>query len=221
MNSHKSLLLFPLLLLSIVMLSGVFLAAPAASSGSPQTKVPTIYVPIGNIYESCIEVKALQLLPVSDKQKCVPPPPPPPPPAPKVVVPPPTVTVRVVPPKVTATVTTQPTTPTTPETITVTTTPPPTAPVVVVESNQSIWNCIVQHESGGDPTVMNSQGSGAAGLFQFELGTWLSSSIISITGAYPGGANTAPASVQWAAAEQYEALNGWRAWSGDGCTPDG
>lgn len=88
------------------------------------------------------------------------------------------------------------------------------------DSNASIWSCIEEHESHFEPTAYNSS-SGAAGLFQFELGTWLSSSIISITGQYRGGAATAPASVQWAAAISYEAQNGWSAWRGDGCTPDG
>jgi hypothetical protein len=88
------------------------------------------------------------------------------------------------------------------------------------EAPGAIWACIIQHESGGDPTAYNGS-SGAAGLYQFELGTWLSSSIIAITGGYPGGASTAPASVQTAAAESYQAQNGWGAWRGDGCTPLG
>jgi hypothetical protein len=88
------------------------------------------------------------------------------------------------------------------------------------EAPGAIWACIIQHESGGDPTAYNSS-SGAAGLYQFELGTWLSPSIIAITGGYPGGASTAPASIQTAAAESYEAQNGWSAWRGDGCTPLG
>lgn len=86
--------------------------------------------------------------------------------------------------------------------------------------NSTVWACIIQHESGGDPAAYNDS-SGAAGLFQFELPTWLSASIADITDAYPDGAQTAPASVQWSAAEQYEAINGWGAWVGDGCTPLG
>lgn len=98
--------------------------------------------------------------------------------------------------------------------------PPPAAPAAPQGGDAGIWACIIGHESGGNPGAVNPT-SGAAGLFQFELGTWLSPSISSITGAYPGGAATAPASVQWAAAESYEAQNGWSAWRGDGCTPDG
>lgn len=81
-------------------------------------------------------------------------------------------------------------------------------------SNASIWACIIQHESGGNPTVYNHSGSGASGLYQFMPGTW---------GGYDGYANAAdaPASVQTQYAYAYEAKNGWSAWRGDGCTPVG
>ena len=80
-------------------------------------------------------------------------------------------------------------------------------------SNASIWACIIDHESGGDPSAVN-QGSGAGGLFQFELGTWQANGG---TGE-PQDASTAE---QWAIAEATQASEGWSPWIGDGCTPLG
>ena len=79
--------------------------------------------------------------------------------------------------------------------------------------NAAIWACIVQHESGGDPTAMNA--SGAAGLYQFMPGTWQSASGMG------GSAADYSAAQQTQAAYSYEAANGWSAWYGDGCTPGG
>jgi resuscitation-promoting factor RpfA len=49
---------------------------------------------------------------------------------------------------------------------------------------------VIQAESGGSPTAYNPS-SGASGLFGFLLSTWDSLGL-----GYPGGAFTAPASVQ-------------------------
>ena len=50
--------------------------------------------------------------------------------------------------------------------------------------------CVIQAESGGNPRAYNSS-SGASGLFGFLLSTWDSLGL-----GYPGGAYTAPVSVQ-------------------------
>lgn len=72
----------------------------------------------------------------------------------------------------------------------------------------AIFDCIVQKESGGDPTAMNS--SGAAGLFQFMPGTWAD------FGGYYSAAD-APASVQIEKADQVYAEDGLSPWTGDPC----
>jgi soluble lytic murein transglycosylase-like protein len=98
-------------------------------------------------------------------------------------------------------------------------TSPPTSTTPTPESysgsdNSAIWNCIIERESGGNPTIYNESGSGASGLVQFMPGTW---------GGYDGYANAAdaPAAVQMQRAYQVEAEDGWSPWRGDGCTPDG
>lgn len=54
----------------------------------------------------------------------------------------------------------------------------------------SFQQCVIMAESGGDPTAYNSS-SGASGLYGFLLSTWDSLGL-----GYPGGAYTAPVSVQ-------------------------
>jgi len=97
---------------------------------------------------------------------------------------------------------------------------PTTAPVAVqsapASSDQAIWDCIISHESGGDPTVVNPS-SGAGGLFQFLPSSWL---------AYGGGQfaplpNLATADQQWVIARAAQAQSYWYPWVGDGCTPVG
>lgn len=74
--------------------------------------------------------------------------------------------------------------------------------------------CVISRESGGSPTAYNSS-SGASGLFGFLLDTWLKTPE---GAAYPGGAYTAPASVQIQAFQWTFAQDGvapWRPY--DGC----
>lgn len=72
-------------------------------------------------------------------------------------------------------------------------------------------SCIVQAESGGDPTAVNPS-SGAGGLFQFLPSTWAGLG-------YSGLPQDAPVSEQWAAAEALYAQEGSAPWAGqgDGC----
>lgn len=136
------------------------------------------------------------------------------------------------------TTTTVPTTTTTTETPTTTSTtlppPPPTttttqpytAPMPAPQpaaqvstssaSNSSIWDCIIAHESGGNPSAVNSS-SGAGGLFQFLPSSWA---------AYGGTVYAslpeyASVSAQWDIAVKAQAQSGWWPWKGDGCTPVG
>lgn len=80
-------------------------------------------------------------------------------------------------------------------------------------SDTAIWGCIIQHESGGDPTAVNPS-SGAGGLFQFEPATWQSNG-------GTGLPEDASVSEQWSIAEATQAKDGWYPWVGDGCTPVG
>jgi hypothetical protein len=85
--------------------------------------------------------------------------------------------------------------------------------------NASIWGCIIQHESGGDPSAVNPS-SGAGGLFQFMPTTWRANGGDSGDGAtyLPEDASV---SKQWAIATSTQAADGWSPWIGDGCTPLG
>jgi Transglycosylase-like domain len=72
--------------------------------------------------------------------------------------------------------------------------------------------CVITRESGGDPTAYNPA-SGASGLFGFLLATWDSTGV-----GYPGGASTAPPSIQYKAFGIEYARAGtapWAEW--DGC----
>lgn len=74
--------------------------------------------------------------------------------------------------------------------------------------------CVISRESGGNPRAYNNS-SGASGLFGMLLSTWLS---LPASAGYPGGAYTAPVSVQEQAFAELYARDGtspWRAY--DGC----
>lgn len=73
--------------------------------------------------------------------------------------------------------------------------------------------CVINNESGGNPGAVNPS-SGAGGLFQFLPSTWAS---LGYAAAYPGGAQTAPVSVQYQAFFKLYAEAGTAPWSGDGC----
>jgi len=74
--------------------------------------------------------------------------------------------------------------------------------------------CVISRESGGNPRAVNPS-SGAGGLYQFLPSTWAS---LGFASAYPGGAQTAPVSVQRAAFAKLYAEAGTSPWAPyDGC----
>jgi hypothetical protein len=74
--------------------------------------------------------------------------------------------------------------------------------------------CVISHESGGNPRAVNPT-SGAGGLYQFLPSTWAS---LGFAAAYPGGAQTAPVSVQRTAFAKLYAEAGTSPWAPyDGC----
>jgi resuscitation-promoting factor RpfC len=74
--------------------------------------------------------------------------------------------------------------------------------------------CVISRESGGNPAAVNPV-SGAGGLFQFLPSTWAA---LGYASSYPGGAQTAPASVQEAAFAEEYAQAGTAPWAPyDGC----
>jgi hypothetical protein len=74
--------------------------------------------------------------------------------------------------------------------------------------------CVISRESGGNPRAVNPS-SGAGGLFQFLPSTWAG---LGYARAYPGGAQTAPVSVQEAAFAKLYAEAGTSPWAPyDGC----
>jgi resuscitation-promoting factor RpfC len=77
----------------------------------------------------------------------------------------------------------------------------------------SFQSCVIQAESGGNASAVNPS-SGAGGLYQFLPSTWAS---LGYASAYPGGAQTAPASVQQQAFDKLYAESGSAPWSSDGC----
>jgi LysM repeat protein len=94
--------------------------------------------------------------------------------------------------------------------------PQPPAPSgnTSTEGMSAFESCVISAESGGNPTAVNPS-SGAGGLFQFLPSTWAS---LGYAGQYPGGAQTAPASVQEAAFAQLYAEAGTSPWAPyDGC----
>ena len=75
----------------------------------------------------------------------------------------------------------------------------------------SFQACVIAHESGGNPTAVNPS-SGAGGLYQFLPSTWAGLGL-----GYPGGAQTAPPSVQTEGFFKLYAEAGPAPWAGDGC----
>lgn len=74
--------------------------------------------------------------------------------------------------------------------------------------------CVIARESGGNPRAVNPS-SGAGGLYQFLPSTWAS---LGYASAYPGGAQTAPVSVQNAAFWKLYGEAGTSPWRPyDGC----
>ena len=74
--------------------------------------------------------------------------------------------------------------------------------------------CVISRESGGNPRAVNPA-SGAGGLYQFLPSTWAS---LGFASAYPGGAQTAPVSVQRSAFAKLYAEAGTSPWAPyDGC----
>lgn len=100
--------------------------------------------------------------------------------------------------------------------VTTTTTQPPPIQAAPIESNSYIWNCIISHESQGNPTVVNSR-SGAGGLFQFLPSSWKAYGG-TVYSTLPEDATVAE---QWDIAIKAQAESGWSPWRGDGCTPVG
>jgi len=75
-------------------------------------------------------------------------------------------------------------------------------------------SCVISRESGGNPRAVNPA-SGAGGLFQFLPSTWAG---LGFAAEYPGGAQTAPVSVQEAAFNKLYAEAGTSPWAPyDGC----
>lgn len=93
--------------------------------------------------------------------------------------------------------------------------PPPAVPAQApAAAAGSFEACVIARESGGNPQAYNAS-SGAGGLFQFLPSTWAS---LGYAGAYPGGAQTAPASVQEQAFARLYAEAGTSPWAPyDGC----
>ena len=81
-------------------------------------------------------------------------------------------------------------------------------------SMSAFESCVISRESGGNPRAVNPS-SGAGGLFQFLPSTWAG---LGYAAAYPGGAQTAPVSVQEAAFAKLFAEAGTSPWAPyDGC----
>jgi len=99
------------------------------------------------------------------------------------------------------------------------TSPPPAAPAPAPPVSggygtppAAFTACVIASESGGDPAAYNPS-SGASGLFGFLLSTWDGMGL-----GYPGGASTAPPSVQYEAFDKLYAEAGASPWSSyDGC----
>lgn len=92
--------------------------------------------------------------------------------------------------------------------------PPPPAGHVATAGMSGFEACVIARESGGNPAAVNPT-SGAGGLFQFLPSTWAA---LGYAGAYPGGAQTAPVSVQKAAFAKEYAQSGSAPWAPyDGC----
>lgn len=90
---------------------------------------------------------------------------------------------------------------------------PVTAPAPI----GSFESCVMQRESGGDPTAYNTS-SGASGLFGMLLSFWDGIDGGYFGHLYPGGASTAPYGVQLSAFSDAYAEDGTAPWAPyDGC----
>ena len=89
-------------------------------------------------------------------------------------------------------------------------------PTTSEADSSSIWACIIEHESGGNPSAVNSS-SGAGGLYQFLVSSWLGYG----GGQYAPTAEQATPAEQTAIAYRAQAVSGWWPWRGDRCTPVG
>jgi LysM repeat protein len=90
----------------------------------------------------------------------------------------------------------------------------PSAGTVSTAGMAAFEACVISRESGGNPAAVNPT-SGAGGLYQFLPSTWAS---LGYAAAYPGGAQTAPVSVQRAAFAKLYAEAGTSPWAPyDGC----
>ena len=78
------------------------------------------------------------------------------------------------------------------------------------------FECIIAHESGGDPHALNPS-SGAGGLFQFLPSSWLAYG----GNQYAATADQATSNQQWTVALAAQAESYWYPWVGTGCTPVG
>ena len=73
----------------------------------------------------------------------------------------------------------------------------------------SFQQCVISHESGGNPSAVNPS-SGAGGLYQFMPQTWASLG-------YSGSPQSASVATQNAAFQKLYAQSGASPWSSDGC----
>lgn len=91
----------------------------------------------------------------------------------------------------------------------------PSATVAMTTVSMSAFEaCVISRESGGNPAAYNPV-SGAGGLFQFLPSTWAS---LGFSLYYPGGAQTAPVSVQQQAFVKLYNESGTTPWAPyDGC----
>lgn len=90
----------------------------------------------------------------------------------------------------------------------------PSSTAIVTGPSGSFQACVISRESSGVPTAVNSE-SGAGGLYQFLPSTWAG---LPASAGYPGGAQTAPVSVQNEAFAEAYAESGTSPWAPyDGC----
>ena len=88
------------------------------------------------------------------------------------------------------------------------------APAASYTGGSGFQACVIRAESGGNPRAVNPS-SGAGGLYQFLPSTWAG---LGYAAAYPGGAQTAPVSVQNAAFWKLYGEAGTSPWAPyDGC----
>jgi hypothetical protein len=88
----------------------------------------------------------------------------------------------------------------------------PGGPIIPAGGMSGFESCVIRAESGGNAAAYNPT-SGAGGLFQFLPSTWASLGL-----GYPGGAQTAPVSVQMEGFSILYSRDGTSPWAPyDGC----